>query len=98
STLLLPSALSDLLAFLSQWTPIADASLGFLTIQHRLSDCFFSLCLSLPRCASRGPGRSKDGIMLAPHGQERRLRAPEVLLPHGNPCSNTRVCACFSPA
>src|SRR5713101_4386106 len=29
------------------------------------------------------PGRSKDGIMLAPHGQERRLRAPEVLLPLG---------------
>ena len=59
STLFLPSALSDLLAFLSQWTPIADASLGFLTIQHRLSDCFFSLCLSLPRCASRGHGTAK---------------------------------------
>ena len=37
-----------------QGTPIADAFLGFLTIQHRLSDCFFSLCLSLSRCTSRG--------------------------------------------
>jgi hypothetical protein len=33
-TLFLPSALFDLLTLLYQCTPIADAFLGFLTIQH----------------------------------------------------------------
>jgi hypothetical protein len=58
--LFLPSTLFDLLALLYQWTSSAGTFLGILTRQHRLLSCFFSLCLSLSRCTSRGSYPSKD--------------------------------------
>jgi hypothetical protein len=60
ASMLVQSALSDRFAILYQWPSIAGAFLDFLTRQHRLSGCFFLLCLSLSRCTTRGAFLNKN--------------------------------------